>query len=207
VNIATLATIFAAGFVVMTPVGPVSTICIRRSLIYGFRAGIAAGAGDAIAVAIYATIGVTGGTLLPRLFAPFSNLWHVVIAAVLAVVAVFIWRSRPALPKDTTPTNGTLAGGFGAALGIALANPADIVLFAALFAGLGIAVHSVVEDAIFFLTFFAGGCAYWIALTLFLDRWRAGLTLGRMMWLNRACSALMLVGAGASIASLARLTN
>jgi hypothetical protein len=51
---------------------------------------------------------------------------------------------------------------------------------------------------------FAGGCAYWIALVLFLDHWRAGLTRSRMVWLNRANSMLMLVAAAGTIASLAR---
>ena len=206
-NIATLATIFAAGFIVMTPVGPVSTICIRRALLYGFRAGIIAGAGDAVAVATYATIGITGGTFVTQFFAPFATIWHIVIVVALVVVAILIWRSRPALPKTAAQSGTTLAGGFGTTLAIALANPADIVLFAALFASLGVSARSPLEDGVFFLTFFAGGCAYWIALALFLDHWRSGLTTVRIMWLNRACSTFMLAGAAASIASLARPTN
>jgi len=206
-NITTLATIFAAGFLIMTPVGPVSTMCIRRSLIYGTRAGIVAGAGDAVAVAAYATIGVTGSTLLPRFFAPFATAWHIGIAIVLLVVAILIWKSRPTLPKIAAQTRASLAGGFGATLAIALANPADIILFAALFTGLGIVVHTPLQQAVFYGTIFAGGCAYWIALAFFLGRWRAGLTSGRIMWLNRTCSGLMLIGAVASLVSLARTTN
>jgi threonine/homoserine/homoserine lactone efflux protein len=206
-EIATLATIFAAGFVIMTPVGPVSTICIRRTVIYGATAGIAAGAGDALAVATYATIGVTGSTLLPRFFSPFATAWHIAISVVLLVVAFLIWKARPTLPKVAAPTRAGLAAGFGATLAMALANPADVVLFAALFAGLGIGVHTPLEQGLFFCTVFAGGCVYWVALALFLDRWRAGLTAGRMVWLNRACAALMVAGAAASLVSLARTAS
>jgi putative LysE/RhtB family amino acid efflux pump len=198
VGILTLATIFAAGFVIMTPVGPVSTICIRRTLIYGPRAGIIAGAGDAVAVATYATIGVTGSTLLPRFFAPFATVWHIVIS---------IWRSRPLLPKIASQSRANLASGFGTTLALALANPADIVLFAALFAGLGIVVHTPLEHVLFYGTILAGGCAYWTALAFFLKRWRAGLTTGRIVWLNRSCSALMVAAAVASLVSLARSTT
>jgi putative LysE/RhtB family amino acid efflux pump len=207
VNIATLATIFAAGFVIMTPVGPVSTICIRRALIYGRRAGIIAGAGDAVAVAAYATIGVASGTLLPRMFAPFATLWHLGATAVLIIVAILFWRARPALPAIAAQTRAGLVRGFGMTLAIALANPADIVLFAALFTGLGIVVQTPLQLALFYAAICAGGCAYWVALILFLDRWRAGLTSARMQLLNRACSALMLVGAGASLVSLVRAAN
>jgi threonine/homoserine/homoserine lactone efflux protein len=142
VSAVALATVFAAGFLIMTPVGPVSTICIRRALLHGSWAGIAAGAGDALAVAVYATIGVAGGDLLPRFFAPYAKVWHIVVALVLVLVAVIIWRSRPLMPKTRPTDSATLAGGFGATLAIALANPADIVLFGALFAGLGIALYT-----------------------------------------------------------------
>jgi putative LysE/RhtB family amino acid efflux pump len=182
VNIATLATIFAAGFVIMTPVGPVSTICIRRALIYGRRAGIIAGAGDAVAVAAYATIGVASGTLLPRMFAPFATLWHLGATAVLIIVAILFWRARPALPAIAAQTRAGLVRGFGMTLAIALANPADIVLFAALFTGLGIVVQTPLQHALFYAAICAGGCAYWVALILFLDR------LGRRGSPARACS-------------------
>jgi putative LysE/RhtB family amino acid efflux pump len=204
VTLVTLATIFAAGFIVMTPVGPVSTICIRRSLIFGPLAGIAAGTGDAVAVAIYASIGVTGSAFFPRFLAPFTTAWHIAISVVLVLVAILMWRSRPTLTTVAAPTRAHLASGFIAALAIALANPADIVLFAALFAGLGVVVHTPVEHALFFGAFFAGGVVYWVALALFLDRWRAGLTTSRVVWLNRVCSGLMMAGAGASLASLVR---
>jgi putative LysE/RhtB family amino acid efflux pump len=201
----TLATIFAAGFIVMTPVGPVSSICIRRALIFGPRAGIAAGAGDAIAVAVYASIGTAGGAFLPRFLAPFTMFWHLAISLVLLVVAILMWRSRPILPKIAVQRRAHLAGGFGAALALALANPADIVLFGALFAGLGIAIRTPLEHGIFFFMFFAGGIVYWIALALFLNRWRDGLTTARLVWLNRTCSGFMIVGAGTSLFSLVRV--
>jgi putative LysE/RhtB family amino acid efflux pump len=205
-NIGTLGMIFAAGFVIMTPIGPVSTICIRRSLMYGRRAGITAGAGDAAAVATYATIGTTGSTLLPHVFAPFATLLHIAVAFVLFAVAVILWRTQPTLPSmaaQTRLSRTILAAGFAAALGIALANPADIVVFGALFAGLGIVVHTPLQHIFFCATIFAGGCAYWIAMACFLDRWREGLTTVRMLWLNRACSAFMLIGGTASLVSLA----
>jgi putative LysE/RhtB family amino acid efflux pump len=199
-----VATVFAAGFLIMTPVGPVSTICIRRALLHGSRAGIAAGAGDALAVAVYASIGVAGSDLLPRFFAPYAKVWHVGIALVLVLVAIVMWRSRPLLPKVRSSDRTTLATGFGATLAIALANPADIVLFGALFAGLGIALSTPQEHVLFAITIFAGGCAYWIALALFLARWREALTAGRIVWLNRASAALMVAAASASLISLAQ---
>ena len=160
----------------------------------------------AVAVATYAGIGVTGSTLLPRFLAPFATLWHIALFGALAVVAILIWRSRPTVPEAEMQKRATAVGGFSAALAIALANPADIVLFAALFTALGISVHTPLEHALFFGTFLAGGVTYWIALAFLLDRWRAGLTTSRLVWLNRACSALMMVGAAASLASLVRTT-
>jgi putative LysE/RhtB family amino acid efflux pump len=200
----TLAMVFGVGFIIMTPIGPVSTICIRRSLIYGPWAGIAAGAGNAVALAAYATVGISGSALLPHFFAAYSSLWHIVVAAVLILAAFLLWKARPLMPTAASTNQAAIAGGFGTTLAIALANPADIVLFAALFAGLGIAVHSTLEHVFFCATIFAGGCAYWIAVALTLNRWRCGLTAGNIRWLNRASSTLMLVGAGVSVVSLLR---
>lgn len=206
-TLATLAIIFAAGFVIMTPVGPVSTICIRRSFVYGRRAGIVAGAGNSLAMTVYATVGVTGTAIVTHVLTRFSSALHIAISIVLVVVAIVMWRARPMLPVTATQTRANLMGGFGATLAIALANPADIVLFAALFSGLGIGVHTSLEHIVFSATIFAGGLAYWIALAFVLARWRAGLTITRMLWLNRTCSALLLLTAVASLASLSRMTN
>jgi threonine/homoserine/homoserine lactone efflux protein len=202
----TAAIVFLAGFLIMTPVGPVSTICIRRALILGPLAGVVAGAGDAIAVAVYATLGVTGSTLIPRFFAHYSTVWHIVIALVLALVAVILWKAPPIVPKPDATNNATLVSGFGAALAIALANPADIVLFGALFAGLGVAVTTPADHVLFCASIFLGGCTYWLAVALILNHWRTSLTAGRVVWLNRASAALMLTAACASLASLTHPT-
>ncbi len=196
--------IFAVGFFIMAPVGPVSTICIRRTLMYGPRAGVIAGAGAAVAVALYAIIGVTGTGLITRFFAPFAMLWQLIVAAVLIVVAVLIGRAKPELPDVATRTNAVLAGGFGAALALTLANPADILLFAAIFAGLGIAVHTPLEQIVFGAAIFTGGCSYWIVLALLIRRWRNGLTAQHIRWINRTCAILMIAAAAATLASLAR---
>jgi hypothetical protein len=68
----------------------------------------------------------------------------------------------------------------------------------------GVNVRSLAQEVLFCGAIFAGGCAYWIALVLLLNRWRAALG-SRMMRLNRASSVLMLVAAAATLVSLARL--
>jgi threonine/homoserine/homoserine lactone efflux protein len=106
------------------------------------------------------------------------------------------------LPKIAAPTGATLFGGFAATLALALANPADIVVFAALFEGLRVVVQTPAEVALFCTAILLGGCAYWVVLALVLDRYRGQMTTGRMVVLNRAASTLMVVGAGASLMSI-----
>jgi len=203
-SLVAIAMIFAVGFLIMAPVGPVSTICIRRALMYGPRAGAIAGAGAAVAVALYATIGVTGTGIITRFFAPFAMLWQLIVAAALLVVAVLIGRAKPELPDLESRTRAILAGGFGAALALTLANPADILLFAAIFAGLRITVHTPLEHVTFAAAIFAGGCCYWVVLSLLIRRWRNALTAEHIRWVNRTCSLLMIAAAAATLASVAR---
>ena len=201
-NILTLAIIFIVGFVVMAPVGPVSTICIRRSLLFGWLAGLTCGAGDAIAVALYATIGITGSTLMINVLKPFTTISHILIAIVLLIVALVIWKAKPQLPETAVPTTTNLAVGFVLTLGITLMNPGDIVLFAAIFAGIGITVHSVLEYVLFYSAMFLGGITYWVVLVLFLNKWRLSMTTRHIMILNRVCAGLMTAVAAASLFSI-----
>jgi len=50
---------------------------------------------------------------------------------------------------------------------------------------------------------FAGGCTYWLLVSLVLNYWRAALTTGRVIWLNRASSAMMVVAAAEAAVGLA----
>jgi threonine/homoserine/homoserine lactone efflux protein len=197
-----LALVFIVGFIIMTPIGPVSTICIRQSLLYGRRAGILAGAGDAAAVAIYASMGVAGSTLLTHFFAPYTSILHVAVTIILLAAAIIIWKSKPILPELSVPKTTHLVSGFLAALLMALANPADIVLFAALFAGLGVIIHSPIEHSLFFITMFAGGSIYWIVVSLLIHNWRLNFKSSHIIWFNRACSLMLSLGAFASLGTL-----
>ncbi|QQZ59221.1 LysE family transporter [Paenibacillus sonchi] len=47
------------GFVVAAPVGPMSLLCMNRTLQQGFRAGLATGFGIALADAVYALVTVS----------------------------------------------------------------------------------------------------------------------------------------------------
>ena len=204
-NILMWATVFCVGCVVMTPVGPVSTIIIRRSLLFGWSAGVIAAIGDCLAVVIYATIGVTGSTFLTHSLVPFTMISHLIVAFVLAIVAMIMWSAKPKLPETNMPSTTNLISGFAMTFGLAMMNPADSILFAAVFAGLGIVIHTPLEYVVFFTLMFAGGLAYWVVLVSFLNKWRFSLKPVHIMVLNRVCAGLMGVVSASSLFSITKI--
>lgn len=193
-----------AGFVIMAPVGPVSTLCIRRALLAGPLPGIAAGAGDALAVAVYGTLGaVSGARLLERV--PLSApAWHAGAAAVLALVGVVLWRAPAASRTDARGARMASLGGFLAALVLALMNPADIVVFGALFTAAGVHATGALAAGAVFAGLLAGGALYWTVVSLALGLRRLRLQPLHLQRLNRLCAALMFAAALASLLTRSR---
>ena len=196
--------VFGVGAIIQAPVGPVSTIIIRRSLLFGWSAGVVAALGDCLAVAFYGTIGVAGSTFIMNLLIPFAMVSHLIVAFVLAIVAMIMWSAKPKLPETKMPSTTDLVAGFAMTFCLAIMNVGDGVLFAALFSGLGIAIHTSLEYIVFFAIMFAGGLTYWISLVSFLNKWRFSLKPLHIMILNRVCAGLMIVVAASDLFSIYR---
>src|SRR5436190_22667648 len=58
------ATGLGLGFLVAAQVGPIWLLCLRTSARFGFRSGVAVGAGAAVVDTLYAALGVAGAAPL-----------------------------------------------------------------------------------------------------------------------------------------------
>ncbi len=152
------------GLAVAAPLGPIGALCIQRTLSHGFRAGVAGGLGTALADASYAAAAAAG-------FATFAAvLDRIALPLGLGGGAFLIWlglRSLRARPQPGAAQ--AAAGGLGATLAatflLTLANPATILTFAAIFAGLGLAREAdPVSAALVVAGVFTGSMLWWILL-------------------------------------------
>ena len=127
----------ALGIAVAAPVGPMSLLCMRRTLAGGFAAGSVSGLGVATADAIYGAIAAFGLVAVASILVDQAAWLRLVGAAVLLHLGVTAPRARPATAATDANARG-LVSMYVSTLGLTLANPTTILSFGALFAGLGL---------------------------------------------------------------------
>lgn len=147
---AVLASGLAAGLAVAMPLGPVGVLLLREGVQRGPRDAWPAATGVALVDTLYCLLAATVGAAASP-FIDSLGVWPGVIggSALLVIAASGLWRgtvggtrTAPGSPADATPPPlgaGTGTGGparFLTFVGLTLVNPATLVYFAALVAGL-----------------------------------------------------------------------
>src|SRR5262245_47788659 len=127
----------AFGFILAATVGPMWILCLRRTLAFGPAAGLASGAGIALADGFYGAVAAFGLTAVSGLLLAHAFWIGLVGAAFLIYLGVKTLLSRPGEEKSEVQRQNLLKA-FLSTLGLTLANPPTILAFAAIFAGLGL---------------------------------------------------------------------
>jgi putative LysE/RhtB family amino acid efflux pump len=182
------------GLSVAAPLGPIGVLCLRRTLAHGFLAGLAGGAGTALADALYALVAAFGVTAVSAFLAERDVLLRLVGGGTLLWLALDAWRARPAAEARERPAGGRAAA-FAQTFVLTMANPMTALSFAALFAGLGLAGAGGRPASAWALVggVFAGSLLWWAILSGAAAAVRERITSGRLRWVNRL-SALLLAG-------------
>ncbi|SES97637.1 LysE family translocator [Paenibacillus sp. NFR01] len=124
------------GLIVAAPVGPISVLVMNRVLGRGFRAGLATGAGIALADGLYACIAVLGFRAVNAFFSAFAaplRLFGCLFLGYLALRMLFSRIGETSVQdRDKSMWHNTVSG-----LLLTLSNPVTILSFAALAASLG----------------------------------------------------------------------
>src|SRR5512136_1386879 len=88
------------GFVIAAPVGPIGTLCARRTLTHGRRAGFASGMGAATADAIYGFIAAFGLTVIADFVAGHQFWLRLLGGALLTLLGVQAFLSGSVKKND-----------------------------------------------------------------------------------------------------------
>lgn len=181
------------GLAIAAPVGPIGTLCIQRTLERGFLAGVAGGLGTALADGAYALMAAAG-------FAAFAAvLGAVSLPLQLAGGAFLLWLgARSFGPRGEVSAARTgardLISTTIATFFLTMANPATILSFAAIFAGLGLAGESG-GAAVLVAGVFCGSMLWWIFLSGLVSLVHHRLPPSFAAWVSRA-SGVVLIGFG-----------
>jgi threonine/homoserine/homoserine lactone efflux protein len=128
---------FLVGVIVAVPVGPISILCIQRTLARGRAAGIISWSGMATGDALYASIAVFGLTFLSDGMTQYESQLQLAGAMFLVLLGVRTYRKK-AVPRGQGISTNRLLRYFTSTVFLTLTNPFTIIAFAALFAGFGV---------------------------------------------------------------------
>lgn len=156
----------AFGFLLAATVGPMWILCFRRTLAHGRLFGFVSGMGVATADALYGSMAAFGLTAVSG-FLLAQKFWLAAIGgAFLCWLGVKTLLSHPGDRPADVPA-GSLAVAYTSTFALTLTNPATILAFVAIFAGLGLAAStSYAEAALVVLGVVIGSAFWWTVLAV-----------------------------------------
>jgi threonine/homoserine/homoserine lactone efflux protein len=185
------------GLVAAVPIGPVNLICIRRSFAFGPVNGFVSGLGAALGDGVFAAITGFGLTWVAQLIEGYAPVIELIGGAMLVY---FGWRSFFAPPMvrclDEESTDGAtnLIRAIVSTFLLTITNPATLLAFTAMFAGLGGLAGGAGSyvDAGFVVAGVVGGSAgWWLALTTLIGLFHAKIDEKAMKRINRVSGLLV----------------
>lgn len=197
------------GLSVAATIGPMSVLCIQRTLRRGFLYGLISGMGIATADGLYGCIAGFGLTVIAAFLVSQQTWIRIIGGLFLLYLGVKTLLSKPAEratidAKVTTVT--TFAGAYLSTFLLTLTNPLTILSFAAIFAAIGVGSQGNNPLAALLVVsgVFLGSAIWWCLLTGSISWLRSKFTPRWLLWINRASGCIILLFGLLALLSLRR---
>lgn len=156
---------------------------------YGFASGL----GVALADATYGAIAAFGLTALTSVLVAGHTLLGLVGGAIIIVLGIRTATARPPTAAADIERPG-LVGAFASIYALTMTNPLTIILYAGVFASMGLTNNaSFLDAAAVTLGVWLGSTAWWVILCSFLAWVRGRVSTRAMLWVNRVSGAALVV--------------
>jgi threonine/homoserine/homoserine lactone efflux protein len=180
------------GLTLAVPVGPISLLCIQRSIADGRLHGIVSGIGVASSDSFYAAVSFLGLTIISGLIMTHQYLFRFLAGLVLIFVGIRVFLSI--LPA-TSPQTGheTYLKDFLSMAAIAIANPLTLLFFLVIVPGFGVVIHgdSFLSAVEFVAGVFFGSVVWWILLCGSVGTMRTRISGQNLRLINRISGILI----------------
>jgi threonine/homoserine/homoserine lactone efflux protein len=182
----------AVGLAVAAPVGPMSLLCMRRTMTEGWRRGLAIGAGIAVGDGLYAAVAALGLAGVTAFASAHQSMLHLAAGLFLLWLGLVSLRRRGAEPAPAK--RGTTFAAFWQSVLLTLTNPPTIIMFAAVFAALAPkAGLGTGEAAVTVAGVFGGSLAWWCAVVAVVSSLRQAIGPAVRRWIDRLVGAALVV--------------
>jgi len=196
------------GLSIAATVGPMSILCIQRTLNKGQLYGFISGLGIATADGVYGSIAAFGVTLITN-FLLNEQIWIRLIGGLfLMYLGIKTILSQPSERATTLAmkSNSYIAA-YTSTFFLTLTNPLTILSFAAIFAGIGVGSVSknFISATAVVVGVFSGSTLWWIILTSAISLFRKKLNTLWLLWINRVSGAIITIFGMVALISLLSL--
>lgn len=184
----------AIGLAVAAPVGPMSLLCMRRSLTEGWRRGLATGAGIAVGDAIYAAVAALGLAGVSAFVLAWEHELHLAAGLFLIWLGLKTFFTRDSDRVAEVAGSASLGGIFVGTVALTLTNPPTIVMFAAVFTAL--APSSGFEPSVAAITVcgvLTGSFLWWVGIVATVSGVRHALGRSVRLWIDRIAGVILAV--------------
>jgi threonine/homoserine/homoserine lactone efflux protein len=194
------------GLTLAVPVGPLSLLCIQRSVNDGRFHGIASGIGIATADSFYAAVVFLGLTLISGMILAQQSLFRFIAGIVLLVIGVKVFLSAPP-ETNARPEHESYIRDYLTTVAIGIANPLTLLFFIAILPAFGVVFQgaSQVLAAEFVAGVFCGSTLWWIILCGLIGSFRSRLSIENLRQINKI-SGIMIVCIGVGMLALLLLS-
>lgn len=187
------------GISIAAPVGPISIICMQRTVSNGYLYGFASGLGNSLAITLYGALAAFGMTAITTFLVHQAGGIHLVGGLFLLYLGFKTVFSRPAA-QASREVSRSLEGEVLSSFLLSLVNPMTILLFAAAFTSTGLSnAQSNAFSALQTVLGVFFGSILWRGLSIGGISFLRGKLLRHTGWINRISGAVLIVLSTTSI--------
>jgi threonine/homoserine/homoserine lactone efflux protein len=181
------------GLSVAAAVGPMSVLCIQRTLQRGFLYGLISGLGIATADGLYGCIAGFGLTVIASFLVSQQNWVRGIGGLFLIYLGCKTLLTKPAERAATTSKAPGFVGAYLSTFLLTLTNPLTILSFVAIFAGLGVGTgkNSPLAALLVVCGVFFGSAIWWCLLTGGINLFRKKFTPRWLLWINMVSGVII----------------
>jgi len=181
------------GFAIAAPVGPIGVLCIRRTLADGRLIGFFSGLGAASADMFYGAVAAFGLTAVQNILIGQQFWLHILGGCFLFYLSLRTFFTKPAKQAAVSEAKRGLTSAYLSTLGLTLTNPATIISFGVIFAGLqlGETNGNFLSAGLLVSGVFLGSAAWWLTLSGVVGFFREKFTPEWMTWVNRLAGLII----------------
>jgi threonine/homoserine/homoserine lactone efflux protein len=180
------------GFSIAAPVGAIGFLCIQQTLTGGILLGLASGLGAATADMMYGILVALGMTASQTIILSYKIPLSIIGGLFLCYLGLKkFWAVLPSRQQSQTAQSSLLRA-YGMTFLLTLTNPATILDFAALFAGLRVSVTGYVESLSFVGGVFVGSACWWLLLCFTVGIFRKRVSQNILRYINYGAGIVIL---------------